>query len=362
MKLTQKFCETAGKGIYWDSQLPGFGLRVHPRSKSFVLFVRDENKKKRQTVVGHVGDLTLVDARERARQIKEGKTTEPQKKGFSVAEACQIYLDEYAKEHKRSWLKDEQRIKRLILPALGAMRMESLTPVDAMRWHKGIKAPYEANRALEVLSCVYNYHLKMCRIACPNPCRAVIPNREEPRDRYLTVDEIRRLRAAIDELPASPRAALLLLMYSGRRLNEVLTLEWADVRLTSEFGPYFEIGADKCKQKKKQIVPLSPPAVDAISSLSITSRFVFPSPDNLDEPRARIEKRWKWAVKKAGIENVRMHDLRRSVASALAQNGRTALEAASAIGDTAQTAERHYIHFGVGNVRAMLEDYAGLVQ
>ncbi len=359
MKLTQKFCESAPKGIYWDSQLPGFGLRVHVKTRSYVLFIRDKNKQKRQTIIGHVGDLPLNDARERARALKEKKPEARQR--IDIKEACSLYMREWSEQRKRSHKKDQQRIDRLILPALGNRPLDDVSPLDVVRWHQAIKAPYEANRALELLSSIYSYHLKMCRVSCPNPCRAAVPNREEPRDRYLTMPEIKRIISALDSVPLSPRVALLLLIYTGRRVNEILTLEWCDVVL-DEHSPHIVIQPEKCKQRKRIFVPLSPPALAAISLLPKVSKWVFPRDDDPTQHRFQIKVWWSKTLKTAQVENARLHDLRRSVPSALAQVGRTALETANAIGDSVQTTARHYAICGLDSKRELLEQYAGLLQ
>ena len=151
--------------ILWDSELAGFGLRLYPSGKkSFVLQYRFNGQRKLITL-GYYGALTLHTARDIAR-VKltcaiQGNDPLAEKKrlnqGETVGDLCEYYLERHAKNHKKSWRDDEQRIKGKIIPAFGARRIRDINRAHIAVFHSklGKDTPYEANRVLALLSVMF---------------------------------------------------------------------------------------------------------------------------------------------------------------------------------------------------------------
>ncbi len=145
MKLTKKIIDQAkyngdgkSRDVCWDSSFPGFGVRIYPSGrKSFVLSYRVEGRK-RLIVIGVYGAWTLDQAQKRAREflVDLQKDSDPleekQKKsrGETVKDLCRAYLDNYAKEKKITWKKDESRLNRRIIPKWGALKASSIKHSD----------------------------------------------------------------------------------------------------------------------------------------------------------------------------------------------------------------------------------------
>ena len=231
--------------IFWDRDLLGFGVRVHVTGrKLYIVQSRGPAGLKRVTL-GRVGTGTIEDRRREAAlvidRIKRGENPKPSKPPPppTVADLSELVLKNYVETRCKPRTAKNYRvsIRNHILPALGTKALRDVGPEDLTALHHKLRAtPAAANRAVEMLFRIYRAAEE--RETIPegsNPCGQVAMNRQRRHERFLTDEEFRRLGRVLDEAEerggaeAHAAAAIHLLMLTGCRKSEILTLRWADV-------------------------------------------------------------------------------------------------------------------------------------
>ena len=310
--------------VYWDGELTGFGLRVRRSGrKSHVVQTRVAGGKLRWFTIGPHGPLNPDLARTRALEIlasaKKGvdprgaaarRDAEP-----SMADLGRRFLEEYVPVHCKPSPQQEYRrsVALFVDPAIGELRVPEVQRKDIAALHHGLRdKPYQANRTLGVLSKMFSLaEVWGWRPDGTNPCRHVKRCTEHKRERFLSEEETERLgevlREAEEEMPSAV-AAFRLLLLTGCRMSEIRDLRWEYVK-----EDYIELPDAKTGGR---VVPLGPEARAILSSLPreednpwvISGRLTGSHLTDLQRPWRRIRKR-------AGLEDVRIHDLRHSFAS-----------------------------------------------
>ena len=346
----------------WDSEIKGFGLRVSPGGrKVYILKYRTVDGTQRKPVIGTHGALTLEQARKQANEmlavVRSGgdpsRNRMDARKAPTVADVCEKYLDEHAREHKKpkSVYDDELNIERHIKPALGHMKIGAVSFEDVSRLHRSMNAtPYAANRVRSVLSKMFRLCEKWkYRPQNSNPCRDLDRYPERQVHRALTNDEIANLAEALHqaergeevENPETGKlesvaenpvavAALRLLFFTGMRRNEALRLRWDEVDLKAGV---LRLGDSKTGEK---LVRLPSAAREVIEAQEIRRKFgnpyVFPSPVKPHKPLYDVKGVWGRIRKRAGLEDVRLHDLRHNFAAIAGAGGLTLLQIGQLLG------------------------------
>ena len=373
MNLTKKRIDRAeydpegpSRQVLWDDTLPGFGLRLFPSGrKGFVVFYRT-GRRQRLMSVGSYGVMTVQEARDQARKTlvaaKQGDDPLQQRQKAARAstfrEFSEQYIEQHARPKKKSWRNDQQRLKRHILPTLGSLPLEKITPEDINRlYHRiGSDRPIEANRVRSLLQTMFNLAAAwgLYPPGAANPAR--LPRgmrfREQSRDRPVTSAELPRLMEAIEE-EEDPwvRGAVRLFLLTGLRKREVLWARWQDV----DFQRAVLRLADT-KAGKPRHVPLSGPALRVIRDLPRFqgNAYLFPSPVKEGAPRIDLFKPWRRIRKRAGCTDLRIHDLRHSVATWLAEEGHAAQFIQQALGHQSLQTTMKYVHAaGIGPRNAL---------
>jgi integrase len=334
MRLTDAICRklappAKGNQIYYDGH--GFGLRVTAAgARSFILSYRTREGRARRLTIGDLGAWTVATARAEAaelrRQIDQGGDPlgelQDERNAETVTDLAHRFLVEHGTRLRPKSLLDYHRlIKRHIRPALGRHKVKSVTFTDIDRLHRRISetAPYQANRCLALLSVMFALAVRW-HMRADNPCAGVTRNREHSRERYLTGDELGRLLAALDGYRDQRTAAIFkLLLLTGARRGEVLSMQWQDVDLGA--GTWTKPHS-RTKQKERHTVPLSAAARTVLDGLKPEqSGFIFPAGRGASGHMRTVEKPWKTICEAAGITKLRVHDLRHSYAAQLASAG-----------------------------------------
>ncbi len=317
------------RDVRWDDAISGFGLRIYPSGrKAFVLSFRFEGQK-RLLALGEYGPLTLDKAREKAlkekAQVIDGKDPLAQRKAAAgagtVRELCRDYLERHA-AHKRSGKHDKRRIEQHIMPRWGNRKVVSLRRSEIAEAHHRVaqQFPYEANRRLALLRTMLNLARQWGFVdeRWPNPAQGIPMHPEKSRDRWVTPDELPRLAKSIDEeANVYVRSALWLYLLTGMRKNELLQAKWDDIDWERK-----ELRLSETKAGRVHYVPLSQPAVAILQTVPRQEN----NPYILCGARkgghlVNIDVPWRRVRKRASVHDVRLHDLRRTVGSWLAQAG-----------------------------------------
>jgi hypothetical protein len=226
--------------VVWDAELPSFGVRCQRKGKSYVLKYRVNGQQRFVTIGRHGAPWTPEMARREARRLlgevaagmDPAAVRNARKAELTLAEPADRYLAERAPHKKASSLaKDRRNLAKHILPALGERRVGALTRADIARFHHELRhLPVAANRCLALLSALLNWAERHgYRPDGSNFCRHVERYREQHRERFLSAAELARLGDALAEAEdrgESPHvvAALRLLIFTGARRSEILTL------------------------------------------------------------------------------------------------------------------------------------------
>ena len=348
--------------VFWDRELPGFGVRGYPSgSKVYVVQTRTSGKSKRVTLGRH-GVISADQARRKAAltiaRIKGGEPPEPVRSdAVTVAELVQRYLKEHVAIHcKPSSGKMYRRaVEKFVLPAYGHLAVEEVGREHVSDLHYQLRdIPYQANRVLEIQSKIFNLaELWGLRREGGNPCRFVRKYKENKRERFLSEGEFRRLGEVLNEMEeegavsAYAAAAIRLLMLTGCRRNEIVELRWEDVDL--------DAGELRLADGKTgaRLVPLSPAAAAVLSGLPRMgdSPWVIPGREP-GRHLADLQPPWERVRERAGLEDVRIHDLRHSFASRALALGESLPMIGKLLGHTQVQTTARYAHLARDSVKA----------
>ena len=365
---------------YWDDQLPGFGIRVYPTGrKSFVLTYRT-NGRKRFLTLGNYGRLTVDEARRMAK-IQAGdveRGTDPQAvkeqnhQAGTIAALCADFIERHAKPKLKTWSEYQRQVDRHILPRWGNIKAQAITADDVAALHTAVgkhinaktgrPTTYEANRLLALLSKLFNMGRKWGYLppGAPNPAQGLDRFKEIKRDRWATPEEMPRLVQAInEEANESARLALWLYLLTGARKSEILQAQWVDIDWSRK-----ELRLADTKAGRTHYLPLTAPAIALLEQAPRREGSPYicpgkpPKPGEPERPLVNISKPWYRVRKAAGVEDVRLHDLRRTVGSWLAQSGNSLHLIGKVLNHSNQSTTAIYARFAEDQSRTALEQYA----
>jgi integrase len=316
--------------IYWDQLLPGLGLRVYPNGRrSFVCSYRVHGRKRIATL-GRGDVLKLDTARKKALsylgQVAEGidpkAPEEALKAAGTVSSLVKTYIERHAKLKKSTWQDDHSYLTRHLLPRFGAHLAATISTDDMAGLHADIgrSHPYSANRLLEIVRKMYNVAHKwgLVPIDKANPASGVERYRETKRRRFLTPDELPQLARAIDdESDEYVRHALWLLLLTGLRRGELLKANWSDVDWENR-----TLTIPKTKNGEALLAPLSHAAVARLKSVPhILDNPYIICGQKTGQHLVNLTSAWNRIRTAAGLPDLRIHDLRRTVGSWLVRDG-----------------------------------------
>jgi integrase len=361
--------------VLWDREIAGFGVRVQRGGgKSYILkyrFGKGRDAPERKLTIGrHGSPWTADEARTKAKrllgEVAHGKdpaaARAAAKAAPTVADLAQRFIAEHAEaKRKPSTAKEYRRLlDNVVLPALGKKRVADVTRQDVARLHHARRAtPTEANRALAVISAMLNMAERWGeRPDGSNPCRHVEKYPQHDRERFLTVEEMARLGDVLAGYDGSTyvMAAIKLLIFTGARLGEVLGLQWQWID--------FERGEARLPDSKTgaKTIHLPPPALAVLAELPRIERNPYVIVGGVaGTALVNLEKPWRAIRKAAGLEDVRLHDLRHSFASIAAAGGMGLPIIGKMLGHSqAQTTQR-YAHLASDPVKAAAAAVAGKI-
>ena len=350
--------------VVWDRALTGFGVRVYPSgARVYVVQTRGPEGTKRVTVGRH-GVIGADEARRRAAlviaRVRAGDdpTGRPARKpqGPALAALAERYLREHVAVRCKPSTAAQYRlaIERYIVPALGDMAVSEIGRSHVADLQHALRdRPAMANLVVATLSRLIDRAQAWGAVReTANPCRTAQKYRVRRRERFLTDAEFRRLGSALDELEATGRlsphaaAAIRLLMLTGCRRNEILTLRWEDVHLEAK-----ELRLRDSKTGPRT-VSLSQEAAEVLAGIPRVPHNPWVIPGAKPGQRlSSIFEPWRRTRARAGLDDVRIHDLRHSYASRALALGESLPVIAKLLGHAQIQTTARYTHLTRDAVR-----------
>lgn len=384
----------------FDDDLKGFGLRVYPSGeKSWIVEYRPNGggraAPKRRLTLGSASTLTPDAARNAAKDVlararlgsDPARDKGEARKAATFASVADRFLAEHVDVKRKPSTQQHYRylLHRIAVPTLGKLKAETVQRQDIAMLHAGLRSrPFLANRMLAVIGAMYSYAGKRGLVPeSVNPAKGIEKYREHRRERFLTSEEIERIGSALREaetigiawdvnedapnakhLPKADKrrtilsphaaAAIRLIILTGARLREILHLRWEYI----DFSRGLLLLPDS-KTGQKTIV-LNGSALAILSELPREGAYVIAG-DEPKKPRADLHRPWKMIAKRAGIERVRLHDLRHTYASFGAGSGMGLPILGKLLGHREASTTQRYAHLDSDPLKRAANEIGGQI-
>ena len=356
--------------IVRDNRIAGLGVRVRPSGHRSFVWHGTVNGTMVRTTIGSAALTTVKEARTACRALLDG--SHPLCSGDPAGRADtplfrDFVMDDWLPAHRShcspGWGERVDRmIRARLVPAFGALRLDRIGRPHVERWFDNMsrKTPGAANIALAVLRQIMGA-AKAAGHVGTDPVAGVRPNPGRKMTRFLSAEEIARLHRTLDRLVEErpsrrPQADVIrLLLLTGCRKSEILTLRWSEVD-----GDMLRLAEAKTGPRT---VWLSGAAHAVIARQPRTGNaFVFPSPRDPARPQSHNLGLWQRARREAGIEDVRLHDLRHTVASQAVARGVPLPTVARMLGHAQPVMTLRYAHVGDHEVEAAAERVGTIIR
>ncbi len=350
--------------VYYDDGCSD-GLQLiitYGGTKTYYFFMFFQGRPLR-VKIGRVGDIKLNAARIRAHELRAqamgGVDPSAQRRDMLNDMRLKefydmVYKPEYSNVNKRPGsIVNDDNLMRTHLKDLGARKLSTITNEEIRRLHNKVKlklSPYTANRVLSLIKHMYNFAAKMGYIKfADNPALGVSKFAEKSRDRFLGSDEMVRFFKALDDEPNQVfKNYILMSLFTGQRRGNLLSMRWEYVDLKNEFI-YFP----DSKNGESLRVPITCFALDLLTKMKETadSDWVFPSNKGTCGHMVSPKRPWEMLLARANIDNLRLHDLRRTQGSYQAITGASTNVIGKSLGHKSTAATMVYARLSVDPVR-----------
>ncbi len=353
----------------------GFGVRVGTTGKvNFVMYYRTATGKHRRLTLGEYPELQLGAARTLFEQhkaaLKAGvdpadEVLTARLKRSTNPTLTEFWQQTFDPEHvatrlrPRTMAQYRDTFRLHIEPSLGKIQVQSIDRADVRKLHAQIGATGQqrtANIALAILRCMLNHALDLGLLEGANPASRIRPFAETPRERYLSAEEIGRLYSAL-EADAIERQdwtwhdLIKVLLLTGARRGNVLSMRWQDVDLL--LGRWL-IPSSQAKTGRLYVVSLPPGAVQILKRRRQETPegvYVFPGRTKRTGPEkgqvqhlVEVKAAWERIRRRADLRDARIHDLRHTTASLMANTGASLQVIGSQLGHTRADTTARYSH------------------
>lgn len=354
------------KTDFYDIAITGFILEVRSTGgKTYSLRYRDAHGKQRQHKIGDAQSISYDKARQAAQTLRsrvvlgEDPSLERKTKRLipTLAEFSESRYMPFVKGYKKSWDSDDSYLRNHLLPKYGTLHLDEIKQESIIDWHHGMRAKYAlatCNRMVILLRYMYNLGKKWkVPGAETNPTAGVqLYECNNARERFLTLEETQRLRVAIDNSENTQLQYLVpMLLLSGMRKRELLDAQWQNVDMERRTWKI-----PTTKTGKSRHVPISLALKTILQSLPRWKDcpYVVPNPKT-KLPYVSVFASWNTARIAAGLPEVRMHDLRHSMASNMVNSGRSIYEVAKVLGHTQLKTSQRYSHLSQETLLAAVD-------
>ncbi|KOS06127.1 recombinase XerD [Flavobacterium akiainvivens] len=359
-----------------DTKIGGLHCRVTDKGvKTFSVFRRMNGRPERVTI-GKFPTVSVDVARAMAIKISnalvEGQSPADARRAHKAEltfdDLFHKYLEKHSKIKKRTAYQDESNYKAYLKDQVGKYKLSQIQQKDIADIHADIccqvkrttaenevlyKSASTANRILALASSIFSWGVNngFCKF---NPARGIKKSPERSRDRFLQADELPRFFSSLaQEENETLRDFFMMCLLTGARRSNVMAMEWNQISLERK-----EWRIPRTKNNEPQTIPLGEEAIEILKSRKVvnesTSPFVFPGTGKsgyLVEPK----KGWQRILKRAGIEDLRIHDLRRTLGSWQAKTGASLLIVGKSLGHKSPQATAIYSRLDLDPVRKSME-------
>lgn len=331
----QNLAVAPGRYSVLDKLTPHLRIMVYPSGIKTFMLCRKVNGEPRRIKIGRLSEITIEQARKEAMKLNGlialGNDPLFEKKEYrnsaNFLDLFNYYYEHHAILFTKRPLDNKRTMERTVFPLFGNMKACDMSADKIRMFHAKLAentTKSNANRVIAIISAVFNFSIKNSYHKGDNPCTAVKKFRTKSRDRFLSQDELDKFFAAIQKEEELFYHFFMLLLYTGARKSNVLSMQWDDLDFQIK---RWRIAETETKNGEVNVIPLSDGAVEILvkrkeanNKLDAPSRYVFPGSGNsgyLKDPKRAFDR-----VKiRMGIENFRMHDLRRTLGSYMAITG-----------------------------------------
>ncbi|ALA60187.1 tyrosine-type recombinase/integrase [Nitrospira moscoviensis] len=271
---------------------------------------------------------------------------------LSFREVCHLYAAHHLKG-RPSQQQFQRMYRQFWRPWCDRLPAE-ITRKEIRLWYLGLESrPAAANKAATFLRGLYNWAIRMELLTCPNPVTGLIRFRQYARERFLTAEEVRRFMVGLPYLPIKPRAFLSVLLMTGSRRGEALGMRWSEIDLEHRLWR-----KSRTKNGTSQLVQIPVQVADALSLLPRESEWVFPGANGRHWSTTSADKTWAAIRARWNMNDVTLHDLRRSCASYMAISGENLPTIQNVLNHRSLHQTSVYARLNIGAVGRALQDQA----
>lgn len=373
--------KSAGNGTeYTDAQTRGLKAIIGPSGHISFLFRYTFNGRKASISLGEWPVVTIDAARKKVMryrlQLDEGEDPksirEEKKKVLTYREYMEsVYLPQHSRIRKKSCYLDELKTKHILNPVLGPLRLDAITTRDIAALHNSEKdrtSPASANHVVRLISSSLNIAVQLGyldRTKVP-----MMPKKfpEQRRDRYLSVDEISRFLKALEHSDVRGHSdALKMLLFTGCRKMEILSLRWENVRLDEEGAEAIYLPTTKNGQPRTVLLNTMAKEVLVVRKAKWDGKnpYVFPTKTGSRMPHLyELRRTFRRGCKEAGIDwmTFPLHGLRHTYAALVVSNGGTLYECQQLLEHLDQTTTQRYAHLASDALRKATEKVSARIE
>jgi integrase len=353
--------------VYWDDKLTGFGVKVTPTGKKVYIFkYRDNNGKQRKITIGSHGKYACNEAKDEAKEIQKSANKgldiekdlviEKRKLELTLNELLEIYIERHAKQHKKTWKYNEQYYNRYLRKVFGDRKLSDISQTEVATLHSqiGKKSGHSmANQIVTLLGMLYNKAVEWEYFNNRIPTLYIKKFKEKSRDRFLQAHELPIFLQAVDEEEPLFKDFFYILLLTGQRKTNVLEMQWKDISFESSSWRIPET-----KNGEPLVVPLIESVIEILKGRKEKSKhtkWVFESETSESGRLVDPKKAWARIRNRSRIEDLNMHDLRRTMGSYQTILGSSSFIVAKSLGHKSIKSTEIYARLNIDPVRESME-------
>jgi len=348
------------QAVYYDTNQKGLCVIItYGGTKTYYLY-RKFKGRPLKIKLGNAEELTVATARKNANdaitELNSGENPNDklrkERKEYTLGKLFEEYMTRYSKVHKKSWKYDEREIPKFLGHWFNR-KLSEITHQEIRKLHEmtfSDSGKYQANRILERIKAMYNKAIEW-GYATQNPANGIKKYKENKRDRFLQPNEIKAFFESLEQEPNKvARDYFKILLFTGARKSNVLAMRWNEINFELRIWRIPET-----KNGEPLEVPLIPYAIDVLKSIERTSEWVFPSETSENGHFADPKRPWKRILERANIKDLRIHDIRRTLASYQAITGTSLSIIGKTLGHKSVDATQIYARLNNDPVRSSME-------